>query len=60
MSGSVGVSVCEDVGVCRLAAAENHGKTWQKIGEHKGRWLSEELQCPPHRTNTPTHFNESS
>lgn len=45
--------------MCRLAA-ENHGKTWRKIGEHKGRWLSEELQCPPHRTNTPTHFNESS
>lgn len=48
------------MGECRLAAAENHGKMWQKIGEHKGRWLSEELQCPPHRTNTPTHFNELS
>jgi len=57
VSGGVGVSLCEDVGVCVGWLLRIMGR--RKIGEHKGRWLSEELQCPPHRTNTPTHFNES-
>lgn len=49
----------DDLGVCVCGpAAENHGKTWRKKGEHKGSWLSETTQCPPRRTNVLTYFNK--